>query len=134
MAGMIKNWNTKKLKTHILDQLERNAEVTGYFLQRSARARLYAIQDPQWGQGYRRRILANLIVHEIERKNNGIVLTLGVLASPMLAGYKSLNDSRHFGFYIEMGSRRYAAQPYLRPTVFGNPKKITDMMTEGIGK
>lgn len=133
--SMITKWNPRKLKRAITDQLERNAEPTGIFLQRQAKTRLMAIQNPEWGQAYRRKILARLIIHEIERlpNDNGIILRLGVLADPGAVGYK-VGHSRHMGFYIETGSRRFAAQPYLRPAVFNNGRRVVDMLTDGIGK
>lgn len=135
MSGLIKNWNTKKLKKRILDRLEQNAEVTGIFLQNSARARLYAVQYPEWGQRYRRKVLARMIVHEIERRPNEVVLTLGVLTNPLLVGYTKIpGDARYFGFYIEVGSRKFPAHPYLRPAIFNNGRKVVTMMTDGIGE
>lgn len=133
--GIIKGWNPKAFKQHILNRLEQNAEVTGIFLQNNARARLYAIREPEWGQAYRRKILARMIVHEIERRPNEVVLTLGALTNPGLVGYTKIpGDARYFGFYIEMGSRRFPAHPYLRPAVFNNGRQVAAMMTDGIGK
>ena len=131
---MIKNWNPDKVKRDILNIVEQNAEPTGIYLQKSARARLYAVQDPAWGAGYRRKILARLITHEIERRPNEVVLRLGMLSNPALAGYVTVSGSRHMGFYIEMGSRKFPPHPYLRPTVFGNKQKIAKMLTAGLGK
>lgn len=119
-----RNWDTAKFKRQLLDIVERNCEPTGTFLQRSSRARLYAITEPAWGHEYRR-LVARLINFEIERRPNEIVLNFGV---------QKTRDSRYHGLYIELGSREAPAHPFLRPAVFGNQKRIARILTAGIGE
>ncbi len=129
----IKNWDTRKFKQRILDQVERNAEATGVFVRQDARLRLARIENPKWGRKYRRGALVPILDYVVERKANEIVVSVGmgkVATSDFMQG----KSSTHFGFYIEMGSRKFGAQPYLRPAVFQNAEEITRLLTAGIGE
>ena len=115
----VKNWNPQKLKRHILDALESNGAIVGKVVEESARSRLLAITDPEWGSGYRRLVAMWMLTSEVERMGNMIEIRVGVTAT---------NKSRFHGFYIETGSSTAPAQPFLRPAVFGNAGTIVALL------
>jgi len=117
---VIKNWNPKKFKDELLNDLEKNGEIVGKLVETEARRRLVAITDPPWGAGYRQEIVARLLRFEVERKSNEVVITVGVA---------STSKSKHHGLYIELGSKTAPAQPFLRPAVFENGRKIVALLS-----
>jgi len=117
---MLKNWNPEKLKRDILDKLEENAKEAGQFVVDDARRRLLAQTElPKWRK-YRAKMVAGGLTYAVERKGNEIVIRIGV---------KTSEKSKRHGFFIEMGSIRYPANPYLRPAVFQNAGMIIALLT-----
>ena len=117
---MIKNWNPEKLKADILDRLEENAKEAGQFVVDDARRRLLAqTQLPKWRK-YRAKMVAGGLAYKVERKGNEILILVGIKIS---------ERSKRHGFFIEMGSIRYPANPYLRPAVFQNARQIVALLT-----
>jgi hypothetical protein len=116
---MIKNWNTAKLKASVKARLMGNGRGVGTYVERDARRRLLAITEPEWGAGYRRHVVGNLLTHTVEEKPNEVVIAVGVAASP---------KGKHHGFYIEIGSREAPAHPFLRPAVFENGRVIVGLL------
>lgn len=107
------------LRKDILDKMEANAPAAGGFVVHDARRRLQAIEEPKFGRGYRRHIVAGLLDFAVDRNDDGVTLFVGV---------KATNESRHHGFYIELGSRRAPAHPFLRPAVVENARKILELL------
>lgn len=118
--NFVKEWQPEKFKAAVVAELEKNAGEAGQFVVDNARQRLQAIRDPEWGTGYRRNVVASLLRFEVERRPNEVIILVGVARSP---------DSRHHGFYIELGSSTAPAQPYLRPAVFQNAAKIVFLLS-----
>lgn len=116
---MIKNWNTRQFRNELLNLLEKRGEMVGVLVRQDARRRLSTIQDPIWGTKYRKGALVPLIDFVVERKMDEVIVTVGMGTSSS-ASYLKQSVSTHFGFYIEMGSRRFPPHPYLRPAVFEN--------------
>lgn len=115
----IKSWSPEQLKKKIMDDLVANGEIAGKFVETDARRRLVSIKEPEWGAGYRQKLVARLLRNEVERGFNEVVIRVGVAVS---------NEARHHGFYIEMGSSTAPAQPFLRPAVFENGRKIVALL------
>lgn len=113
-------WEPDKFKAELLKQLEENGDLMGQFVEDDARRRLWNITEPEWGAGYRGVVVAELLTHTVERKENEVVITVGVATS---------SKSSHHGFYIEMGSSRFPAQPFIRPAVFENGGKIVALLS-----
>lgn len=118
---MIRDWNPDAVKKAALDQVEANAGTAGSFVEAEARKRLQAIKEPEWGAGYRRNIVASLLMHQVKRRPNEVITSVGVAKS---------KESRYHGFYIELGSSTAPAQPYLRPAVFENGRKIVGLLAQ----
>lgn len=116
-------WMPEKLIQMVLDQAEQSAAVVGKFVETEARQRLLSIREPLWGEKYRRQVVSGLLTFEVERGEREVVVNVGVGTSAR---------GRHHGYYIELGSDEYPAQPFLRPAVFQNAGRI--VKTFGGGK
>jgi hypothetical protein len=107
-------------------------ELTGKFLENEARRRLLSLPelDIQFmeegemrsykGGKKHRKYVAALISSKVEVKKNEVVLEVGALAT---------SKGRHFGFYIEMGSAKLPASPWLRPAIFENADNILKLLS-----
>lgn len=115
-------WTPEKFKKELVAQLATNGQGVGEFVRRDARSRLAGIPDPEWGSGYRR-MVAGLIGYEITSSMREVVVEVGVRG-----GY-----SRWHGYYIEVGTSRQPAHPWLRPAVFNNLPQIRRLFASGLG-
>lgn len=118
MSGTLK-WTPNNIKRRVIAELTANAEIAGKFVETDARRRLEAIQEPEWGRGYRREIVSRLLRYEVEALPKELVIRVGVAPG---------SSGRHHGFYIEMGSSTAPAQPFLRPAVFENGRRIVALL------
>lgn len=112
-------WQPEVVKRDLTVELLDNGEIVGKFVEKDARRRLMAIRDPEWGLAYRQKLVARLLTNLVYRGLNEVVIAVGV---------KKSKDSRHHGFYIELGSRTAPAHPFLRPAVFENGRKIVALL------
>lgn len=119
MSDHWKSWRPEKVREAALDELERNGEIVGKFVETDARRRLHTITEPEWGEGYRRQIVGRLLTFVVEREAKAVVITVGVRAGP---------KGRFHGFWIEVGTRTEPAHPYLRPAVFDNAREIVALL------
>jgi hypothetical protein len=110
-----------KFKETVLDRVEANMADAGQYVVDQARRKLRAIEEPKWGAGYRRKIVADLLAFEASRQDDSLTLTIGV---------RTNDQGRHIGFYIEVGSSTAPAQPYLRPAIFENGLKILQLLMQ----
>jgi hypothetical protein len=115
----ITKWNPQRVREAALDELQANAEIVGKFVEEDARRRLYAITDPTWGEKYRRLIVGRLLTNVVEREARAVVITVGVRGG---------EKGRYYGLYIETGTKRHPAHPFLRPAVFENARQIVALL------
>jgi hypothetical protein len=116
---MTLKWEPDKFKKQLIADLVSNSDIVGQFVVSEARKKLLAITDPDWGAGHRKYV-SKLVTSEVDVKPNEVEIRVGALATP---------KSRHFGFYIETGSKSGAAHPWLRPSVFQNAAKIVALLS-----
>jgi hypothetical protein len=121
---VIKSWNPQRVKNAIIGDLVSSGEIVGKFVETEARRRLMAITEPEWGAGYRQKLVARLLTSTVERKSNEVIITVGVRVSTSRRGEKA----RKHGLYIELGSHTAPAHPFLRPAVFENGAKIVALL------
>lgn len=121
---MITKWTPKIVVETTLDELEANGEIVGKFVETEARRRLMEITDPEWGRGYRQKLVARLLTYRVTRHPDRVIITIGVKQSTSRKGVAS----RKHGFYIEFGSKTAQAHPFLRPAVFDNKDKIAALL------
>jgi len=103
----------------VIGELMASGKVVGKFVETEARRRLHAIAEPEWGERYRRLIVGRLLTFVVEREARAVVITVGVRRG---------EKGRYHGFYIETGTRRQPAHPFLRPAVFDNAKEIVGLL------
>jgi hypothetical protein len=113
-------WKPDAFKKKLVAELAENGEIVGKFVETEARRRLLAISDPKWGEAYRSQIVSRLLTYEVETTSQAVEIRVGVRKS---------SSGTHHGFYIEMGSRTAPAHPFLRPSVFGNARKIVALLS-----
>lgn len=110
-------WTPEEFKRELIGRLEDNGQAVGEFVRSDARKRLTGIKDPTWGAAYRA-FVAGLVSYEIESSSREVTITVGVRG-----GYNSFH-----GFYIEVGTMRRPAHPWLRPAVFENGRQIVGLL------
>lgn len=120
---MIVKWTPEAVRAAALADLEANAEIVGEFVETEARRRLDAIQKPDnWkAVNYRRFLSKWMLTHTVETTAKEIVIRVGMRR-------RSETGGDHHGFYIETGSRKAPAHPYLRPAVFDNGDQIVTLL------
>lgn len=128
---MIRKWNPRAVKEAAIAELMANGEIVGKFVESDARRRLYAIEEPEWGERYRRQIVGQRLTFVVERKRKEVVITVGVKAG---------EKGRYYGFWIEVGTATipprggepgrpgHPAHPFLRPAVFENAREIVALL------
>lgn len=111
-------WTPDEFKRELLDRVADSGQAVGEFVRKDARRRLGGISDPEWGKAYRS-FVSGLTSFEVEKKTREVVITVGVRG-----GY-----SRWHGYYIEVGTSRRPAHPWLRPAVFENGRQIVGILS-----
>jgi hypothetical protein len=117
-------WTPDKFRKELLAAVADNAEAVGIFVEVKARNNLLAVKDPAWGAKYRSQIVARLLTHEVEVSSREVTIRIGTKIS---SEFKS-KDYKHYGFYVEIGTRRFPAHPWLRPSIFSNGREIVRML------
>jgi len=120
---MIKSWTPDKVKAMVKNNLAKNVEVVGVFVESEARRRLDAIKSPDTkrDKNYRAYLSKWLLTHTSTIGSNYVEVAVGMKIGNVGAG------SHYHGFYIETGSVTAPAHPYLRPAVFNNTKEILQL-------
>jgi len=114
-------WNANKVIDQIKAQVADNMEPACQFVQDEAVRNLRAIQGPR-GRFYRRVILASRVAHEIEVGQKFVEGRVGEQKG-------TKHPQKPYGWYIEVGSSKHPAHPWLRPAVFGNIKAILAILS-----
>jgi len=111
-----RDWNPQGVKASVAEQVAKDMEVACKLVETQARANLMAISTPASGRGYRRKVLAPRVKYEIEMGKDFVEGRVGIL--------RGRHNEYHGAYYIEIGTRRYPAHPWLRPAVFNNAREI----------
>jgi len=111
-----RDWNPQGVKASVAEQVAKDMEVACKLVETQARANLMAISTPASGRGYRRKVLAPRVKYEIEMGKDFVEGRVGIL--------RGRHNEYHGAYYIEIGSRKYPAHPWLRPAVFNNAREI----------
>ena len=103
---MIKEWNQKKVI----------AAISGRVVQNMDRACQFA-EEQAWAKApVRRGILRALTRHDVKARGDVVEGRVGVLRKAF------------WGWFQEMGTAKMPATPFLRPAVFGNAKRIVQII------
>lgn len=116
----ITKWTPDKVKEDVTNQLMSNGDIVGKFVESDAKRRLLDIRDPEWGQNYRQKLVARLLMFTVSEISNGVEILVGVAKS---------RSGNHHGYYIELGSKSAPPHPFLRPAVFENGRKVLAILS-----
>ena len=112
MTSYVKEWNSKELL----------AKTSGHILRGMDDACQFAVQQAQAKAPKRTGKLSGDITHEIKTEKNDVVGYVGV---------KGGKGAAFYGYFIEVGTRKMAARPFLRPAIFNNAAEIVKRLIGG---
>ena len=118
VSGVVQ-WRQRELIEAVKTRVAADMEIAVKLVEVDARQRLRDISEPRFGRAYRR-ILA------LFRLKSGV--TVEEKAVIGWVGIPRGEKGGDYGFWIEVGSRAMAAQPWLRPALIQNVKKITRIL------
>lgn len=115
----VTKWTPDEVKKMVVERIEPGMDMAGKFVEDQARRKLDGIKNPDTkrDKNYRAYLSGWVLTHTVEAINGGLLTRIG-----MQIGQQG---QRFHGFYIETGSSKIAAQPYLRPALFNN---ISDVL------
>jgi hypothetical protein len=120
MKDFTLNWHADKFKKELIQKLMVNAQDAGDFVATDARRRLLAQKEmPKW-EKYRAAMVAKNIDCEIEFIPPNII--------EIRVGVKTTDRSKRHGLFIELGRYNHPANPFLRPAVFNNSRRIVQIL------
>jgi len=115
----ISQWRQREVIEEIADQVAADMETAGKVVEVDARRRLLRIHDPEFGRAYRR-VLALYRLMSFVRRTGSVI--------EALVGIPRGEKGGDYGFWIEVGSKTAAAQPWLRPALLTNLKRIMEFL------
>lgn len=124
MSVRFTKWNPKEVKKLAKQQLLSHADMAGKFVEDDARKRLNKIKNPDTKAdvNYRNYLANYILTHSVEENKNEIVIQVGMKVGKQ--------GQRYHGFYIETGSSTAPAQPYLRPALMHNLRKVLGILVD----
>ncbi len=114
----VTEWNDKQLLAEVSGRLLRGMDRAASFTAEEARRRA-----PVGATGRLRRE----IDYEVRPDRNDVVGYVGVKAGGLAAN----QGPAFYGYFLELGTSKMAARPFLRPAVFENADQIIRFLTEG---
>ena len=120
MTTTITEWNQREVFEAVASDVEEKLAMAGELVEGKARTNLTRVKIPEWGRKYRWALAFTTLTSFVERQGNTIEAHIGMQTYSPKFGTQSL----HFGFYIETGSSKFAAHPWLRPALLHNLNNI----------
>lgn len=116
----IAEWNQRKVVAAVKAEVAANMEIAAAaVVEVDARRRLLAIVEPEFGRAYRRVLALYRLISRVVVGENAIEGQIGIPPG---------KEGSDYGFWIEVGSHTYAAQPWLRPALMDNLKDIIKLL------
>ena len=112
----VAEWRQREVVAAVRAEVKGNMELAVKVVEVDARRRLLAIQDPEFGRGYRRILALFRLISFVEEERDAITGRVGIPKGEKGGDY---------GFWIEIGSKTAPAQPWLRPSLMLN---LDDLM------
>ena len=106
----------------ISDFVATNMEAAAGVVEMDARRRLLAIVEPAFGRAYRRLLALGKLTSRVVVEGDVVEGQIGIPTGEKGGDY---------GWWIEVGSRAKAAQPWLRPALMQNFKEIIKLLMGG---
>lgn len=100
-------------------QKEFLAEISGKLVNNMDNACQYAVDQAQARAPVRSGIMRSDIIYEI------------VVVGLVVTGWVGVLLKRFYAYFVELGTSRMKAQPFLRPAVFNNARQIVRKLTGG---
>jgi hypothetical protein len=119
MSTAITEWNQRKIVTAVKAEVAANMEIAAAVVEVDARRRLLRIVEPEFGRAYRRVLALYRLISRVVIGENAVEGQIGIPPG---------KESGDYGFWIEVGSHTYAAQPWLRPALMDNLKDIIKLL------
>lgn len=120
MTTAIREWNQQKIL----------AEISGKVLSGMDNACSFAAEDARGRAPQRTGKLASLVDYEVVPISNFIEGRVGI-GKGKDSGASASQGEAFYGRFIEWGTKRQAAQPFLRPAVYENADEIVRRVAEG---
>ena len=121
-------WNGKRNEKEVLNLLERNMKRAVRFAEGEckkliSRGNVTGMNPSSAGDPPKvvTGVLRSSIDTEVSRDSLGVSGYLGVRKGA----------AENYGFFLEFGTSKMAARPFLRPTLANNKRKILDMIGKG---
>jgi len=118
----ITEWNQKQVVEEVKDFLATNMEAAAGVVEMDGRRRLLAITEPEFGRAYRRLLALGKLTSRVVIEGDVVEGQVGI---------PSGEKGSDYGWWIEVGSKAKAAQPWLRPALMQNFKEILRLLTGG---
>jgi len=118
----IAEWNQRRVVAAVKAEVVANMEIAATVVEVDARRRLLAIAEPEFGRAYRRVLALYRLISRVIVGENAVEGQIGIPPG---------KEGGDYGFWIEVGSQTYAAQPWLRPALMDNLKDIVQLLTGG---
>jgi len=115
----ITEWTQQEVIEAIKADLVANMEIAAGVVETDARKRLLRIQEPDFGRAYRRVLALYRLISRIVVGKDVVEGQIGI------PGGEKGSD---YGFWIEIGSHTYAAQPWLRPALVAHLKDVIRLL------
>lgn len=109
----VKDWKAKELLAEVSGRIVRGMDKACDFAAEQARAKAARGATKRLSEG---------IDYEVEARGKTVTGYVGV---------KGGKGSPYYGYFVELGTKKMAAQPFLRPAVFENGAKIVKLIAEG---
>jgi len=119
MSTSIVEWNERKIIAAVKTEVAANMEIAAAVVEVDARRRLLAIVEPEFGRAYRRVLALYRLISRVVVEENAVEGQIGIPPG---------KEGGDYGFWIEVGSHTYAAQPWLRPALVENFKDILKLL------
>lgn len=119
MSGVKVKLDKVAFKEALRGKLVANMEIACKFVETEARTNLLAIEEPEWGAGYREKIVGRMLTYQVNASDKLIEGVVGVRRG---------SKGEDHGYWIETGSKTAPPHPWLRPAVFHNAKTIVALL------
>lgn len=121
IVSTITEWNQTEVIAAVRAQVAEQLATAGKIVEVDARRRLLGIKTPEFGHTYRQALARYRLTSYVAAERNAITAYIGIPRGPKGGDY---------GFWIEIGSRKYAAHPWLRPALLNNLQDIRRLLEQ----
>jgi len=115
----ITEWRQRQVVDQVREEVATRMEAAAHVVEVDARGRLLRIQEPEFGRRYRRALAMGRLTSVVKVEGDVVEGLVGITKGEKGSDY---------GWWIEVGSRAKAAQPWLRPALMNNFKAIIKML------